>query len=130
MPVIARHPWVEVADLGDVTLIRFNQPRLIDEAQIKPIGDVLLALAESPHRRKIVVNLAGVELLSSAMVGKLIAMHKKIHAAGGRLALCAMIPALARVFEIGGLKRVFTIADDQAAAILALAEQAPAPQTN
>ena len=124
MPVIPKHPWVELTELGDVTLVRFNQPRLIDDAQIKLIGDVLFAVADDPKRRKCVVNLAGIEVLSSAMVGKLIAMHKKLHATGGRLALCCVCPTLSRVFEIGGLKRVFTITEDQAEAILAIGDQA------
>ena len=130
MPVIPTHPWVTSAELGDVTIIRFDQPRLIDDNQITLLGEVLYALADDSRRRKFVVSLAGVDVLSSAMVGKLIAMHKKIQGTGRRLALCSVCPTLARVFEIGGLKRVFTIADDQTAAILAVGDQPAAePRT-
>jgi anti-sigma B factor antagonist len=126
MPTKPMHPWVTFGELGDVTLVHFNQARLIDDSEIKAIGEVLFALADETARKKIVVSLAGAELLSSAMVGKLIAMHKKVHAHGGKMALCSLCPALARVFEIGGLKRVFTITDDQASAILAIGDQSPA----
>lgn len=120
MPTAASHPWLEIMELGDTTIVRFTQPRIITESDIKPLGDVLLGLVDDPSCRKLVVSLAGVELMSSAMVGKLIALQRKIKAAGGRMLLCSATTALDRVFEVGGLRRVFDLRQDQTAAILAL----------
>ena len=127
MPVTPKHPWVVVAELGDVTLAHFTEPRIISELEIKGIGDALLSLPDKPERKKIVVSLAGVEVMSSSMVGKLIALQRKCKGAGARLVLCGIQPGLERVFEIGGLRRVFTLAPDQASAILALASPEPTP---
>jgi anti-anti-sigma factor len=114
--------WLETVEVGDVTLIRFRQARLGEESQVRQVGEILLALAADPNRKKFVINLQGVQVLSSAMVGKLIALNKTLRASGRPLVLCGVEPGPAKIFEIVGLKRVFEIREDQAAAILAIAE--------
>jgi len=119
MPPLPQHPLLELAELGDVTLIRCRQSRIIDEQQAQQIGDLFQVLSQDQRRKKCVVNLEGVEAMTSSMVGKLIALHKRLRAAGGQLVVCSVSPELC-VFEIGGLKKVFDIRENQAAAIMAL----------
>ncbi len=50
------------------------------------------------------------EYLSSAALGKLITMEKKVKAAKGKLRLCCIRPEIYEVFAITKLNRLFKIA--------------------
>jgi anti-sigma B factor antagonist len=58
-----------------------------------------------------------VEYLSSAALGKLITMEKKVKAAKGKLRLCCIRPEIYEVFAITKLNRLFKICEDQERAL-------------
>ena len=58
-----------------------------------------------------------VEYLSSAALGKLITMDKKVKAAKGKLRLCSIRPDIYEVFAITKLNKLFDIHDDREKAI-------------
>jgi anti-anti-sigma factor len=91
--------WLEVDQVGDITVVRFKIPWILKEGTIEAIGDALYGLAEGPSCRKIVLNFGNVKSLASTMFGKLTALHQRIEAGGGRLALCSIDPGLQEVFE-------------------------------
>ena len=70
-------------------------------------------------RRKILLNFGNVEYLSSAALGKLITLNKKLQAAGGRLILCNIDPQIYEVFEITKLNKLFNIQKEEQAALQA-----------
>ena len=70
-------------------------------------------------RRKLLLNFNNVEYLSSAALGKLITLNKKLQAAGGRLILCNIDPQIYEVFEITKLDRFFNIQKEEQAALQA-----------
>src|SRR5216684_3004956 len=55
--------------------------------------------------------------MSSAALGKLITMDKKVKAAGGKLRLCSIRSDIKEVFKITRLDKLFQIADDRDKAI-------------
>jgi anti-sigma B factor antagonist len=112
-----RRPKIEVQESGDVTVVSFTDRKILDEQNIQSIGEQLYALVEDGGKRKMVLNFSRVEYLSSAALGKLITLNKKLQAAKGRLALCGIAPQLYEVFEITGLKKVFNIYDDEQEAL-------------
>ena len=57
------------------------------------------------------------EYLSSAALGKLITMEKKVKAAKGNLRLCCIRPEIYEVFAITKLNRLFKICEDQERAL-------------
>jgi len=61
--------------------------------------------------------LAKVQFLSSAAVGVVIDLQKKVAAARGKLVICALRHELTKVFEIMKLEKLFTFCPDQAAAL-------------
>src|SRR6516225_9684740 len=82
-----RRRRLKTEDIGDVTLIRFTDKRIIGEQIIQAIGEQLSSLVEDRQRRKLLLNFANVEYLSSAALGKLIRLNKRLKAAGGRMVL-------------------------------------------
>ncbi len=96
---------LEVEDVGDVTVVRFNDRRILDERNIDVIGSQLMSLVTGFGRRRLLLNFAAVEALASTMAGKLLALYRAVEAAGGRLALCQVQPTTAEIFRILGLTR-------------------------
>ena len=114
-----RRRRLEVEDIGDVTVVNFVDRRILDEQNIQIIGEQLFSLVDEVGRRKILLNFGNVEFLSSAALGKLIALHKKLQAVGGRLILCNIDPEIYEVFEITRLDKFFTIQKEEQAALQA-----------
>jgi anti-sigma B factor antagonist len=108
-----RRRQLEIQEIGDVTVVAFTDRKILDEQNIQNIGEQLYSLVDDAGRKKIVLNFGKVEYLSSAALGKLITLNKKLQAAGGRLALCNIDAQIYEVFEITGLKKVFSIYDDE-----------------
>jgi anti-sigma B factor antagonist len=104
---------LEVEDIGDVTVVSFIDKKILDEQNIQLIGDQLFRLVDEEGRRKILLNFGNVEYLSSMANGKLITLHYKVKAAGGRLVLCNIPADIYEVFEITRLNRFFVICSDE-----------------
>lgn len=112
-----RRRRLEVEDIGDVTVVNFVDKRILDEQNIQVIGEQLFSLVDSEGRKKILLNFGNVEFLSSAALGKLITLHKKLQTAGGRLVLCNIHQDIFEVFEITKLDKFFTIHKDEQAGL-------------
>jgi anti-sigma B factor antagonist len=69
--------------------------------------------------RKLLLNFGNVEFLSSAALGKLITLNKKLLAAKGRLILCNIDPQIHEVFEITKLDKFFNIQKEEQTALQA-----------
>lgn len=65
----------------------------------------------------VVLDLAGVNYLSSAGVRVFVALHKRLHAAGGRMFLATVQPYCREVLRISGLEQVFAIFETREAAL-------------
>jgi anti-sigma B factor antagonist len=108
---------LSVEDVGDVAVVNFTHRRITDEQVIQLIGEQLFGLVDDAGRRKILLNFANVEYLSSAVLGKLITLNKKTQAAGGRLVLCNIDPQIYEIFELTRLNRIFKIHPEEKAAL-------------
>jgi anti-sigma B factor antagonist len=114
-----RRRRLEVEDIGDVTVVNFIDKRIIDAQNIEVIGDQLNSLVDEASRRKVLLNFNNVEFLSSAALGKLISLHKKMQEVGGKLILCNIHSDIFEVFEITRLDKYFTIHKDEQAGLQA-----------
>jgi anti-sigma B factor antagonist len=112
-----RRRRLEVEDIGDVTVINFVDRKILDEQNIQIIGEQLFGLVDQEGRRKLLLNFGNVEYLSSAALGKLITLNKKLQAAGGRLILANIDPQIHEVFEITKLDKFFNIQKDEQTAL-------------
>lgn len=111
---------ISLAESGDVTVVTFNDSKIIDDQSIQELGQELALLVERDDRPKIVVNFGAVEFLSSAALGKLISFEKKARTKKVKLILTNIRPEIYEVFAITKLTRLFTIKDDEADALAVL----------
>ncbi len=114
-----RRRRLEVEDIGDVTVVNFTDRKILDEQNIQVIGEQLFSLVDELGRRKVLLNFGNVEYLSSAALGKLITLNKKLQAVNGRLVLCNIDPQIYEVFEITKLNKLFNIQKEEQAALQA-----------
>src|SRR6195256_3948945 len=114
-----RRRRLEVEDIGDVTVVNFTDRKILDEQNIQIIGEQLFSLVDELGRRKLLLNFGNVEYLSSAALGKLITLNKKLQSAGGKLVLCNIDPQIYEVFEITKLNKLFNIQKEEQAALQA-----------
>ena len=116
---MADHKRIELSEVGPVSVVRFVDRKILDEANIHELGQELFALVEQDKRMNVLLNFSSVEFLSSAALGKLITLDKKMKSAGGKLKLSNIRLEIYEVFAITKLNKVFDIKDDEAEALKA-----------
>ncbi len=114
---MADHRRIEISEVGAVTLVRFLDRKILDGPSIQVLGQALFDLVEKQNRKQLLLNFAQVEFLSSAALGKLITLEKKVKSASGTIKLSNIRPEIYEVFKITRLNQVFDIHDDEAEAL-------------
>jgi anti-sigma B factor antagonist len=110
---------LDVTDVGDVAVVRFRDHKIVEDINIQELGQEMFHLIETAGRDKLLLNFSSVDFLSSAALGKLITLDKKMKAHGGVLKLSNIRPEIYEVFTITKLNRLFDIRDDEADALAA-----------
>lgn len=113
------HRRLEVAEMGDVTVVRFVDRKLLDEANVQEAARELFRLVDVEQRSHLLLNFSTVDFLSSAALGKLITLEKKVRAQGGKLMLSNIRPEIYDIFTLTTLNRLFDIRQDEADALAA-----------
>jgi anti-sigma B factor antagonist len=116
---MAAHRRIDVSKVGEVTVVKFVDKKILDEASIQELGIELFSLVEHDNRKSVLLNFSNVEFLSSAALGKLITLDRKVKAAKGRLKMSNIRPEIFEVFKITKLNKVFDIRTDEVEAISA-----------
>jgi anti-anti-sigma factor len=116
MPPSEQPTGLTVEAAGDVAVVRFSHRSLLGADLIEALSAEILRTVEEGGHRKLVLNFANVESMTTAMVGKLVLLKQRVEAAGGRMALCGIDPFVLQIFKVLRLTDVFPIhADEQAA---------------
>ncbi len=90
-----------------VTVVQFTETKVIDQRNINQIGAELTDMVQKGGVMKMLINMENVRYLSSAVLGKLVSLHKALAERKGKLKLCGVAPGIYEVFEITRLNRVF-----------------------
>jgi anti-anti-sigma factor len=107
-----------IHEVGDITVVTFRDHRLNHLEEITALGKELYRLVEEGRHRKLVLNLAGVDWISSMVLGKLISLCARAKSSDGIVKLCNLEPHVLEVIRICKLDRVFDIAQDETDAVL------------
>ena len=112
---------LEVGKNGDVIVVRLGKYFVLDELAVTKISEELLGVADRPDCHCLLLDFSGVARLSSAMLGKLVILHRKMEPKGEKLKLCGLNSQLRPVFATTRLDRLFDITDNEAHALKAVA---------
>lgn len=110
---------ISVNQVGEVAVVRFLDRKILDDLSIQELGQELTQLVEKDKSTQLVLNFFNVEFLSSAALGKLITLDKKVKTAGGKIKMSNIRPEIYEVFAITKLNKLFDIKTDEADALAA-----------
>jgi anti-sigma B factor antagonist len=101
------HPLARTEQAGNVKVITFTAGRVRDVENViaTELGDLADRLGES----HLLLDFTNVEYISSAELGTLIGLHKKVKASGGRLTLFNLNVDVFEVFAITRLEKLLEI---------------------
>jgi anti-anti-sigma factor len=113
--------FLQVKTVEGVTVAKVTAAELWSDQQVGALTAELMHLADDLGTPKLVLDLAGVTGMGSRMIGQLAALHKQVHAAGGRLALCHVRAEVAEVIETCKLTTLLGVYPDEQAAVRGVA---------
>ena len=99
--------FLSVQAHDNIVLARPEKDRLLDAAAIAVLSADLDKLVDRYPKISLDLDLGAVQSLSSAMLGKLVALHKAVKAAKGRMALAGVKPSIMPLFTVTKLDRLF-----------------------
>ena len=92
-----------------MTLVSFLESQILSDQQITEIKDVLIPAVKKSEGKKMILNFAEVEFMSSAFLGLLVRLHKKACELNCQLQLRNLNNKIFKVFQITQLIKVFDI---------------------
>lgn len=92
-----------------VTLVTFHDEEILEETCIKGLDKSLMAIVEDAKRENLLLDFSNVRFMSSAFLGLLVKIHKRVCERDGRLTLKNIDPNIYKVFEITQLTKIFDI---------------------
>lgn len=105
---------ITVLQQGDATILALS-----GRMDATTVGDFEQAWRDriDAGETRIVVDLAGIEYISSAGLRGILALLKMCKSKGGRLAFCSMGSMVAEVFKISGFTAMLSIHDNRDGAV-------------
>ena len=100
---------INVENGTDVTIVTFEEENILEDQQIRKLERSLLPVIRDNQQKRLVLNFAKVKFMSSAFLGLLVKVHKRVIEAGGTLQLFNLDPKIQKVFEITQLVKIFDI---------------------
>jgi anti-sigma B factor antagonist len=102
---------IETREVGHVTILDI-EGRIVLGDEIHELRDAVRDLVKQ-GKKKIILNLAGVDYIDSSGVGELVANFTAVRNAGGELKLLNLTQKVQDVLHVTKLATVFDIKDDE-----------------
>jgi anti-anti-sigma factor len=119
---MSAYQHLDVTELGDTILVCFKQRHaLLDFAVPSDIANELDELADQRRCRKVIIDMSGVEYVSSLVLGLLVMLRKQAMSKGGQVVLCGLSPVVREMFDRTMLSRSWDIRESKADAFAVLA---------
>lgn len=116
-----RSSFLSLEEREPAVVATITRPQLSEEENIEVLGRELLDLVEQHGCRKIIVSLQHVTYITSAALGKLITLHRRLHRKDGQLIVCGAIASVMEVLRASRLNDYFTLAEDVNSAVSRMA---------
>ena len=113
---------LDVRRQDDVAIINFTTSRVLDQSNVQQLGEELEELVDKHGFKKIAMNFEHVNYMSSAVMGKLVSLYKRVEKEGGGMRLSNIGPNIYEIFQIMKFDELFDICDTEEDAIAELQE--------
>ena len=106
-------PRISVEYSENATIITFTEEKILEEKQVQALQESIMSvIASASGGIKLILDFSNVQFLSSAVLGLLIRISKKVYENDGQLKLCSINPKIFKIFKITRLTKIFDIYDD------------------
>ena len=106
-------PRISVKYAGSATVVSFTDERILEEKDINELQESLMSVIDSASGKiRLILDFGNVRFLSSAVLGLLIRVSKRIYEQEGQLRLCNINPKIYEIFKITRLTKIFDIHTD------------------
>ena len=115
-------PRISVEYCENATIVTLSDEKILEEKDIRALQESVMSVIEQAGRMNLILDFRNVQFLSSAVLGVLIRVSKRIYEHDGQLRLCNIQPKIHEVFKITRLTKVFDIYQDVASATESLSK--------
>ena len=105
-------PRISIDYTENAAIATFTDAKILEERDIRALKETLMPLIGEAEGINLILDFCNVEFLSSAVLGLLIRVSKKVYERDGRLKLCNINPRIYEVFKITRLDEIFDIHPD------------------
>jgi anti-sigma B factor antagonist len=105
-------PKISVEYADDATIVTLADEKILAEEDIRALQDAILPLVEQAESINLVIDFRNVRFLSSAVLGLLIRVSKKVYEQDGQLRLCGINQKIYEIFKVTRLTKIFDIYKD------------------
>jgi len=113
-------PRINVEYAENATITTFTGESILEEKDIQALQESIMSVIEQTERINLILDFCNVRFLSSAVLGLLIRISKKIYERDGQLRLCNINPKIYEAFKITRLTKIFDIYKDTEDAVESL----------
>jgi len=110
-------PRIRVEYTKNATIITFTDEKILEERDVRALQEAVMHVVEQSGPVNLILDFYNVRFLSSAVLGLLLRVSKRIYEAGGQLRLCNINPKIYEIFKITRLTKVFDIYRDALSAL-------------
>lgn len=110
-------PRISIEYSGKAAIVHFTDEKILEEKDIEALQDSVNSIIEQAERINLILDFGNVRFLSSAILGLLIRISKRIYEHEGQLRLCNINPKIYEIFKITRLTKTFDIYNDIESAI-------------
>lgn len=114
------NPRISVEYAENATIVTFTDERILEEKDIQALQESIVSVIEQAERINLILDFCNVQFLSSAVLGLLIRVSKKVYEREGQLKLCSINPKIYKIFKITRLTKIFDIYQDIESAVESL----------
>ncbi len=102
-------PRISVEYAENATIVTFVDEKILEEMDIQSLQASVMSVIEEAERVNLVLDFCNVRFLSSAVLGFLMRISKKVYEREGQLRLCNISPRIYEIFKITRLNKIFDI---------------------
>ncbi len=110
-------PRIYVRYAENATIVTLTDEKILEENDIRALQESIMSVVEQAERINLVLDFQNVRFLSSAVLGLLIRISKKVYERDGQLRLCNINPKIHEIFKITRLTKIFDIYQDLESAV-------------
>ena len=113
----AMNPRISVEYAEQATIVTLSDEKILEEKDIRGLQESVMSVIEQAERINLVMDFRNVRFLSSAVLGLLIRISKRVYEQDGQLRLCNINPKIHEIFKITRLTKIFDIYEDIESAV-------------